>query len=101
MKIEYLLQSAPKEGTLPGSTIYPGGTILVWISKEIFGDDRERADRIHQSLIDLSFRSDPIYQSVEYQKPMTWGFWMNVTANKWHAVLATLSFSGGTEIFEG
>jgi len=92
MRIEYL-QCAP------GADDVRFGTIFVWFPKKMSSEDRDQAWFVRQTILNLSLRRDQIYQAIGHEDLSMQGFWADIPAGKWQVVLATLSFSGGTEVF--
>jgi len=88
MQIEYLQ-------CVPGSDDISEGTIFVWFPSEMSSKDQRRAYQVCQTIKGLSQR----IRSIDEFCLTKLGFWADIPADKWHAVLATLSFNGGTEIF--
>lgn len=88
MQIKYM-QHAPHPGE-------PFGTVFVWFS-EVSDEIETEKEYVIKDL--LSYLSDRWEYPIRIEMDGIKGFaWTKIRAERWHTVLAILSFSGGTQI---
>ncbi len=90
MQIKYMQHAPARRGE-------PFGTVFVWFSDVSDEIETEKEYAIKDL---LSYLSDRWEFPIRIETDGIKGFaWTQIRAKRWTAVLAILSFSGGTEIF--